>query len=241
MSISRSTVDSKRYYKMEICDLGVAGYENVLKLQNEFVQKRLKGEIPDTLIIVEHFPVVTLGRISGEESSIDRGYFEKKGIPVVRTGRGGKITYHAPGQLVLYPVLDLKKRKKDVSFFIDFLEKTVAESLNRMGVPAERNKDRRGVWAGEKKIAFIGIALKRWVTFHGVSVNINNDIDPFSKMHPCGETDIKVTSAEEVMGRKLDMDEARHVFAEQFAADLNAEYGGIESGITFAGTIGRVQ
>ncbi len=209
---------------MEIFDLGISGYEEVLELQGELVQKRLAGEGEDTLIIVEHPPVVTLGRLSGNDSIVDSGYFEERGIPVIRTGRGGKITFHAPGQLVLYPVLDLKEKKKDVSFFIDFLEKTTARSLNRLGVQAERNDRRRGVWAGGRKIAFIGIALKKWITFHGVSVNINNDTRAFEKMDPCGEADIKVTSTKEMLGRELDMNEVKGVFAEQFIIDLKSEY-----------------
>jgi lipoate-protein ligase B len=210
---------------MDVRDLGTARYEDVLSLQNELVGKRIAGAIPDTLIVVEHFPVVTLGRLSGQESGIDKGFFKRKRIPIIETGRGGKITYHAPGQIVLYPILDLKEKRKDVSFYIDFLEKTVTGSLNQLGVKAERNKDRRGVWAGRKKIAFIGIALKRWITFHGVSVNINNDIEPFAMMHPCGEADIKVTSAEEVLCRKTDIKEAKKIFIKQFTEDMEAEYG----------------
>ncbi|MGB2629978.1 MAG: lipoyl(octanoyl) transferase LipB [Candidatus Omnitrophota bacterium] len=221
---------------MDIRDLGLAKYEDVLDLQKEFVSKRIAGNIPDTLIMVEHYPVVTLGRVAEEDSIIDREFFDKSGIPVVRTGRGGKITYHAPGQLVLYPVIDLSGRKKDISFYIDFLEKTVAGSLNRLGVPAHISEERRGVWAGPEKIAFIGVAVRRWVTFHGVSVNINNDCGPFFRMHPCGEADIKVTSAEMVLGRKLDMGEVKKVFAEGFIKDLEGEYG-----ITFAGAVGIKQ
>ena len=217
---------------MEVCDLDIARYEDVLRLQNELLQKRIADQVPDTLIIVEHFPVVTLGRLSGEESITDKSFFEKSNIPAIRTGRGGKITYHAPGQIVLYPVLDLSKKKKDISFYINFLEKTVTRSLNRLGVQAQRNKDRRGVWVEKKKIAFIGIALRKWVTFHGVSVNINNDIGAFNRMHPCGEADIKVTSAKEVLGCELGMKEAKQVFTDQFAKDLEVEYG-----IAVAGTV----
>jgi lipoyl(octanoyl) transferase len=224
---------------MEVRDLGISGYEEVLELQGELVQKRLAGEGEDTLIIVEHPPVVTLGRLSGNDSIVEKGYFEERGIPVIATGRGGKITFHAPGQLVLYPILDLKEKKKDVSFFIDFLEKTTARSLNRLGVQAERNDRRRGVWAGGKKIAFIGIALKRWITFHGVSVNINNDIEAFERMHPCGEADIKVTSAKEALGHGLEMGEVKQVFAEEFARDLESEYGGEINGVKVAGAFGR--
>lgn len=218
---------------VEIKDLGTAEYNNVLDLQKELVQKRLADEIPDTLIFVEHPSVVTLGRLAKDDSLIDRGYFERKRIPVVRAGRGGKITWHAPGQLVLYPVLDLNVRKKDISFYIDFLEKTVVEGLRRLGVPAERSEERRGVWARGKKIAFIGIAVKRWITFHGVSININNDIEPFSRMHPCGEKDIEITSAKRILKRELNMSEVKNIFAEQFIRDIEECF----SGITNAGIV----
>lgn len=204
------------YRGMNIRDLGIMAYEDALKIQLDLADKRIKEEIPDTLIMVEHFPVVTLGRLADEGSILDRSYFDKKKIPLIPAGRGGKITYHSPGQLVLYPIIDLKDKKKDIAFYIDFLEETVRRSLLRLDVPAERDNDRRGVWAGGKKIAFIGIAVRRWITFHGVSVNINNDLGAFSKMYPCGEDDIRVTSVKEWLGRETDMTAAREVFADQF-------------------------
>ncbi|MEA3489904.1 MAG: lipoyl(octanoyl) transferase LipB [Candidatus Omnitrophota bacterium] len=210
---------------MEVLDLGVALYEDVLEEQKGLLRNRIEGGIPDTLILVEHFPVVTLGRLAKESSIIDRDYFMENKIPVVKTARGGKVTYHAPGQLVLYPVMDLIGKRRDVGSYIDFLEKTVSNALNLLAVPAARKGKRRGVWVRDEKIAFIGIAVKRWVTFHGVAVNINNDIGPFSRMHPCGETDIRVTSAKECLGREIDMAEAKKIFAEQFIRDLEAEYG----------------
>lgn len=212
---------------MEVRDLGVMAYEQALQEQQDLVDRRIRRAIPDTLIIVEHFPVVTMGRLAEEESIIDRDYFAKKGIPVVAANRGGKITYHSPGQLVLYPVIDLGEKKKDIAFYIDFLERTAVRSLRRLGVPAEREGGRRGVWVNGRKIAFIGIGIRRWVTFHGISVNINNDTEPFSRMHPCGENDIRVISAEQVIGRRTDMGTAREVFTEQFISDLEAGYASV--------------
>ena len=231
-NISRNTADSTKFCKrcfnagesiVDICDLGTVRYEDALRFQTGLVRKRMEGEAPDTLIVAEHDPVVTLGRTAEENSIIDRGFFKKRNIPVILSGRGGKVTYHAPGQLVLYPIVDLGEKKRDITFYIDFLEKTVAKSLNRLDVPAGRVSEKRGVWVRGRKIAFIGIAVKRWITFHGVAVNINNDIEPFGCMHPCGESDIRVTSAKEQLGREIDMIEARKVFAEQFEKDLARE------------------
>ncbi|MCK4851636.1 MAG: lipoyl(octanoyl) transferase LipB [Candidatus Omnitrophica bacterium] len=209
---------------MDVRDLGRITYEDALEVQLALVEKRVQGYIPDTLALAEHFPVLTLGRLAEERSIIDRVYFEERRVPVVCSNRGGKATYHSPGQLVLYPVVDLGEKKKDVAFYIDFLERTVARSLRRLGVPAERDGSRRGVWSGGRKIAFIGIALKRWVAFHGVSININNDLEAFSRILPCGESGIKVISVRQVLGHSVDMTRTKEIFTRQFVSDLQSEY-----------------
>lgn len=211
-------------FGMEVIEMGTTPYLKALEVQNDLLEKRIDGEIPDTLLVLEHAPVVTLGRLAGEESALDRSYFQRNEIPVVRTVRGGRNTYHAPGQLVLYPMIDLGRKRKNIALYIDFLERTVAASLEALGVPAEENLERRGVWVGGKKIAFIGIAVKKWVTYHGISININNGLEPFRRMHPCGESDICVTSASEVLGRTLDMSDVRKIFIEQFLSSFEKEY-----------------
>jgi lipoate-protein ligase B len=209
---------------MDVLDLGLMGYREALKVQEDILAKRIAGSIPDTLIIVEHYPVLTLGRLSLENSIRDISFFEKEGIEIIKTRRGGQVTYHAPGQMVLYPVVDLRGKRRDVSFYIDVLERSVAKGLGMLGVRALAGGNRRGVWAGEKKIAFIGIGLKNWVTYHGVAVNINNDIRPFERIDPCGESDIRVTSAEICAGRKIDMREAKDIFTDDFGRYLEKEY-----------------
>jgi len=208
---------------VEAVDAGILGYTEALGLQEDLLGRRIKDEIGDTLLFVEHPAVVTLGRVS-EEGAYDVEHFERTGVPVVKTGRGGKNTYHAPGQLVVYPFVDLKKKKKDISRYIDVLEVSCAGALNKLGVPAAGNLKRRGVWVGEEKIAFIGIAVKKWVTYHGISVNINNDIEAFSFMDPCGESDIRVTSAREVLGRELDMIEVKKVFSSELTRGMEEEW-----------------
>ncbi len=210
---------------MRIRDLGIVGYKDAIDLQENVLRRRIENEISDTLILLEHDPVLTLGRMESEASIIDRAFFDKKNIPVIFSDRGGKITYHAPGQLVIYPIVDLREKKRDVSRYIDFLEKTMVRAFDGLGVAAERIADRRGVWIGGKKIAFIGVGVRKWVTFHGACININNDIAPFSRIHPCGEDWIKVTSVREILGRAIEMDMAKKVFADQFIKDLEAEYG----------------
>ena len=209
---------------MEILDLGIKEYTDTLEIQKEILQKRISGKIRDTLIIVEHLPVVTTGRLKGVESIIDPGYFKEKNIPVIAANRGGGVTYHCPGQLVLYPVIDLSYLEKNISSFIDFLEKTIANSLKLLDLPVERINGKRGVWLDRKKIAFTGIAFKKWVSYHGVSININNDIFPFSKMYPCGVKDIEAISMKEYTGCEKNMFEVKEVFARQFRLDLNKRY-----------------
>ncbi|MFH1878242.1 MAG: lipoyl(octanoyl) transferase LipB [Candidatus Omnitrophota bacterium] len=209
----------------DILDEGVVEYSKGLEIQEKILYGRINGLLPDTLIMLEHFPVVTLGRRSDEKSIINRDYFNENNFPVMYTGRGGLVTCHMPGQLLLYPVINLADKKRDISLYIDFLEGTVTNSLKRIGVHAARIEGRRGVWVDEKKIAFTGIAVKKWVTYHGVAVNINNDITAFSCINPCGEPDIKVTSVRSLIGKKLDMNLVKQNFAEQFTENYHTEYG----------------
>ncbi|MDP8299542.1 MAG: lipoyl(octanoyl) transferase LipB [Candidatus Tantalella remota] len=203
-----------------ICDLGKVGYEDALKRQEDLLRQRMTGEVGDTLLILEHLPVVTLGRLADEKGVFDPDYFNANGIPVIRTSRGGDVTCHVPGQLVIYPIVDLRARGKRISGYIDLLEDMVCCSLEELKVPASRIDGKRGVWVHGKKIAFIGIAVKRWVTYHGIAVNISNDITPFSHMHPCGEKEISVTSAEECLGEDLDMGRVKKIFIEHFISGL---------------------
>lgn len=209
---------------MEVIDLGLKGYMEAMAVQQDILVKRIERRVPDTLLIVEHHPVITMGRSSLDNTILDRSFFCEKGIEIIRTRRGGAITYHAPGQLVLYPVVDLRDKKRDVSLYIDLIERAVTSAFEDLGIPASSGGGRRGVWVGEKKIAFIGIALKNWVTYHGVAVNINNDILPFEKIAPCGEVGIRVTSASICSGRKIDITRAKKAFAEGFARVFAEEY-----------------
>ena len=219
---------------MKIIDLGIKSYHDTLNVQQEVLQRRIEGAAGDTLILVEHYPIVTLGRLSGENSVPGMAGLERDGIPVLSVGRGGKATFHAPGQLVMYPIIDLSEKEKDIARYIDFLERTVSGSLIELGVPANRIKDRRGVWVGAKKIAFTGIAAKKWVTYHGVAININNDTRGFSLIHPCGDKDIGVCSAKECLGRELDMSKVKGIFSERFVRDIEKEYKRAEGPAVFA-------
>lgn len=206
--------------KLNIINLGITDYSRAFALQKDLLHKRIKESIPDTLVVLEHKPVITLGRTDDETSIINRRYFDMAGTDVLETRRGGKITYHAPGQLIMYPIIYIGDNMRDIGAYIDFLEETVVRSLRCLNVPAERDGSRRGVWLGGKKIAFIGISVKNWVTYHGVAVNINNDIEAFNHIDPCGESDIKVTSAREYTGKEMDIEAVKKVFCNQFEKDM---------------------
>lgn len=210
---------------MKILDLGLVGYGEALRVQKEILASRIQDKAEDTLIVLEHVPVISFGRLGSDRSIHDKEFFINKGIELVAAPRGGDITYHAPGQVVLYPVLSLKDRSRDISRYIDFLEKTVRNALMEMGVKAERDPAKRGVWVQGKKIAFIGVAFKKWTTYHGVAVNINNDITPFEHFDPCGESDIRVTSVEKEIG-EVDLRNCKSILIDRFIKDFGIFYRG---------------
>lgn len=209
--------------KIEVLDLGTVPYDEGVLAQELFLEKRIKGTVGDTVLLLEHTPVLTLGRAFLPEHIRDRDFFTSRGIEMKITQRGGGVTYHAPGQLLVYPIVALEGEMRDVSRFLDILEQVTMRSLQKIGIPAVRNPERRGVWVFGKKIAFTGIKLRKWVTSHGVAVNINNEIYPFEMIDPCGEPDIQVTSAREITGKKLDMPDVKRVFSECFSSMLEKE------------------
>lgn len=167
-------------------------------------RQRRRGEIPDTLLLVEHLPVITVG-VEG-----DGGEVYPEGIPVYRIERGGKGTYHGPGQLVGYPIVDLDARGRDVRRFVHDVEELVVAAVGGLGVPAGRVPGRRGVWvAGERKIASVGIAVEAWVAFHGFAVNVDLDLAPFRAFHPCGFDGAVMTSVARELGRPVAIAELR--------------------------------
>lgn len=218
---------------MNVRDLGIVDYDRALCFLEDVLRKRIRNNVSDTLILVEHRPVITFGRMADAKNIIDKKYFEERKIPFLFTSRGGRITYHAPGQLVMYPVIDLKQKERGIAFYIDFLEKVIAKSLNHIDVPAVREEGRRGVYVEGKKIAFIGIRLRRWVTYHGAAVNINNDTAPFLRINPCGEKGISVISAAEYSRRRHDMKSVKKIFAEQFIETFENEYMSLKERISF--------
>ena len=196
---------------LKIVDLGTQPYGPTLLMQLDLCRQRQKDEIVNTVLTVEHPPVITLGARKSENKLVtDEKILRQQGIEVVHVGRGGGTTAHNPGQLVMYPILKLKSVGLDVGSYVRSLEQIGIDLLSRLGVESERRKGFPGLWIGNKKIASIGVQLKKWVSFHGIAININNDLGIFEHIVPCGLDDIVMTSVEKETGTKADMESVKN-------------------------------
>jgi lipoyl(octanoyl) transferase len=183
-------------------DLGRRPYGEVLDLQREVRRRRIAGEIAeDVLLLVEHPPVVTLGR-GTRPTSLPTAPAElaRRGVQVFEVERGGDVTFHGPGQLVGYPILDLRGHRQDLHWYLRRLEDVLIQALGHLGIEGNRNPGLTGVWTAGRKIASIGIHVKQWVTLHGFALNVTTDLDPFDLIVPCGIRQVVMTSvAEELL------------------------------------------
>lgn len=199
-------------------DLGRVNYSVALNLQRELVSLRQKESLPELLLFVEHNHVITFGRAGREENLLsNEEALKKAGVEVVYIERGGDITYHGPGQLVAYPIFDLNYWKKDLHLFLRNLEEVIIQTLSEYDLKAERIKGLTGVWVKGKKVAAIGVAVKKWITLHGFALNVNTDLSYFRFIHPCGIVDKPVTSMQELLGEGIDFEEMMEIVQEKFA------------------------
>lgn len=187
-------------------DLGRRAYGEALELQRDLCRRRVGGEITeDILLLVEHDPVVTLGRSTRDSSlPVARGLLEARGIEVFDVERGGDVTLHAPGQLVGYPILDLGGYRQDLHWYLRQIEEVMIRGLADLGISAERNPGKTGVWTSGKKIASIGIHVKQWVTLHGFALNVTTDLALFDLIVPCGIHGVTMTSVARELGGDTD-------------------------------------
>lgn len=196
---------------INIIDCGLKDYQSTLNLQENALQDLLNGSGKDTIFIVEHPPVITLGaRSSANKLTKDVELIKQAGIEIFQIRRGGGTTAHNPGQLVVYPIINLKKRSLGVSDFVHLLEKIGIEFLSELGLNCGTKKGFPGLWIEDRKIASIGVQVKKWITIHGIAININNDLSIFDLIVPCGLENVKMTSAEKELGRKIDMETAKN-------------------------------
>jgi len=203
--------------EFNIVDLGRMAYAPCLGVQRSLVEQVADGSQPSTLLFVEHEPVLTLGA-SFHEANLLLTIAEYKalGIHVVRTDRGGDVTYHGPGQLVIYPIFNLAEVGKDLHKWLRDLEQTIIKTLDSFGLKGERFPPHTGTWVGDRKIAAIGIKVRRWVSMHGIALNCDSDLEPFESIVPCGIRDYGVTSLSQELGRKVAIEEAKPVVAMAF-------------------------
>lgn len=180
---------------IDVKRLGSMDYQVALELQLDYLEKRINGEINDTLIFLQHTPTITIGRNGNKDNLlISEKILEQKKIKYYEVNRGGDITYHGPGQLVCYPIIDLKNHTKDVHKYLRTLEQIIIDVLLEFEIEARRIEGLTGVFVKNSKIASIGVGIKRWVTFHGLSLNINTDLSYFDLIVPCGLNNNPVTS-----------------------------------------------
>jgi lipoate-protein ligase B len=196
-----------------LLDLGLRDYNEVWELQRKLIELRASNRIPDTLILVQHPHVFTVGKAVLGEIPVKVG-----GIPVIRTERGGQWTYHGPGQLVGYPILDLSTRGRDIHAFVRGIEEILILALDEFGIKAGRmeGRDKAGVWIGVHKIASIGAAIRNWITFHGFAFNVNTDMRYFTMIEPCGMPSSTMVSMRTVLNKTVDFDRVKMVVLHNF-------------------------
>jgi lipoate-protein ligase B len=200
---------------LRVRDCGLMPYAEVLTLQMELCVSRQADAIANTVLMVEHPAVITLGARKSENKLLaDEKALAQAGVQVVTAGRGGGTTAHNPGQLVFYPVLSLRSLRLGVNEYVRQLEGVGIELLAGLGVRSDRRKGFPGLWVGEKKIASIGVQIKKWVTFHGMAINLNNDLGIFKYIVPCGLDGVTMTSAQAEIGHSVNMAVAKQRLAE---------------------------
>ena len=204
---------------LEVQDLGLVPYAEALALQSDLVCRRRAGDIPDQLLLLQHPHVITLGTASSRAHIVaDQSRLQELGIDLVDVGRGGDVTYHGPGQLVGYPILDLEPDRKDVHRYLRDLESVLVHTLGEMGIQGEPVPDFTGVWVDGRKIAAIGVRISSgWITSHGFALNVSNDLSFFETIVPCGIQDVSVTSVSQELGRPVGVPDILGIVSRAFS------------------------
>ena len=213
--ISEPTIRAEINHELDIRDCGLANYLKILELQLKLHEQRLRNEIPNTILVLEHTDVITLGaRQSANKLLISRDELAKMNIDIVDIRRGGGTTAHNPGQLVFYPILNLQKLKLGISEYIRILEKVGVKLLSELDVNSTAKKGFPGLWIGERKIASIGVRVSKFVTYHGMAINIQNDLRIFEHLIPCGLNNVEMTSVLKETGKKYPLKQVKEKLIE---------------------------
>ena len=208
---------AQQLFPFQVEDWGNTEYEAAFEKQKAYVRDRIDGKREDTLIYTEHLPVYTMGLRRGAEAHLiwDEAALSEKGISVYKSNRGGDITYHGPGQLTCYPIIQLG-RLRDLHAYLRIMENTLIQIVSHFGLLANRREGKTGIWIEKRKIAAIGVAVKSWVSYHGFAMNVNNDLEPFSGIVPCGIVDGTVTSLKKELGFPVDLNDVKAVVSQAF-------------------------
>ena len=205
------------YRKLDSCDLGLIDYKQAWDLQKEVFNLRLKGGTDDTLFLLEHPHTYTLGKVAEKENLISsEAQLKELGVSVYDIDRGGDITYHGPGQIVGYPIINLSNWKEDTHEYLRGLEEVIMLTCSEYGLKTERNSKYTGVWLANRKIAAIGVKISRWITMHGFAFNVNTDLSYFGGIIPCGIRDKDVTSLKRELGKEIDLKEVKKKLVSNF-------------------------
>lgn len=198
--------------RLTIAELGVVEYDAALAMQSSMLAARVEDAIDDTLLLMEHPHVFTLGRGADERFILEN----REGVPVRRVSRGGQVTYHGPGQLIGYPILKLEGRDRDIKHYLHKLEAAMIDALANFGIDATRRDTMTGVWVDGRKIASIGVGIRRWTTWHGFALNVSTDLSYFDAIVPCGIDGCRMTSVSELLGRDVPVREFADAMRESF-------------------------
>jgi lipoyl(octanoyl) transferase len=210
-------------------DLGLVPYDESFQLQLELFEFIRKNDLPGVLLLLEHPPVITIGSNRSTENLLaEKDVLSEKGIDVVQSNRGGDITLHAPGQLICYPVINLKYFKKDLTLFVHNLEEVIIETLKTYDIQGTRIKKHRGVFAGTEKIASIGLKVRKWITNHGLSLNISIDLSYFENIVPCGLKDFPQTSISEILGKNIPINDVKELIQKSFENIFNMPFNKVQ-------------
>jgi lipoate-protein ligase B len=211
-------LSSREYKKLIRVDLGRTKFKDAWDLQKSVVALRYGDRVPDCLLLTEHEPVITMGRATSMQNLLcSPEELERRGVDLFAIERGGDITFHGPGQLVAYPIIDLNARGRDLHRYLRDLERLVIATLDDLGLKAGTRPGLTGVWVGDHKLAAIGVAVSRWVTYHGLALNVSTDMDYFKLINPCGITQYPVGSVSQMLGRKVELSHAADALADNFA------------------------
>ena len=198
---------------LQVQDLGNSPYKRTWELQKELQLQRIENNIDDTLLLVEHEPVYTFGK-NADENHLLQNYPEN--VKLFHIERGGDITFHGPGQIVGYPIMDLHNYKMSISWYMRTLEEVIIRSLDKFGISADRKDGLTGVWVEDEKIAALGVRISRWVTMHGFALNINTDLSYYDSIIPCGIFDYGITSMKHILGEKQNISKIKSILSAVF-------------------------